>query len=267
MSKNANPSKAMQAIDVLLADKPSEFRATVFELSRQLGWADDEPGFLLAIATNQLEALLRQYPERISEAMATAARELEDDWQQVQAKLTISAIKSANTAGQIDQKLTKTQLLINGELSKMERLLETERAAMAQAMTEERSAVQQLLADERAAMAQRSLELTEQQKEIIEARTTEMIAKGITANQERADNQVKAIVKGVLPKHYTEVAIYAMCFAAVLVCSSWWIAWAARGLAENNSVWGDIERWNQDELQACQDVSEPTCSFHIEVPK
>lgn len=267
MSENNHSSRAMQAIDALLADKPSEFRATVFELSRQLGWADDEPGFLLAIATNQLEALVKQYPERISEAMETAARELEDDWRILQGKLTVSALKSADTAHKIDVRLNDARMLIDGELSQVERVLARERAAMAQAMTEERAAMQQLLADERAAMAQRSLELTDQQQTVIEARTTEMIARAVTANQERADKQVKAIVKGVLPKHYTEVAIYAICFAAALICIAWGMAWGARGLADNNSVWGDIERWNQDELQACQKVSMPTCSFHIEVPK
>ena len=200
MSENNNSSRAMQAIDALLADKPSEFRATVFELSRQLGWADDEPGFLLAIATNQLEALIKQYPERISAAMETAARELEGDWQQLQAKLALSAMKSAQTAGQIDQKLTQAQLLIDGELSKMARLLETEQTAMAQAMTDERAAVRQLLADERTAMAQQAQELAEQQKQVIETHTKDLIAQGVIANQRRAESQVKEIVKVISDK-------------------------------------------------------------------
>ena len=113
MTQEITRARAKQAIDVLLEGKPSEFRAAVFQLCHQLDWADDEPSFLLAIATNQLEALVRRYPQRISEAMRRAARELEEDWQKLQAKLNLTALKSAQTATQISARLTDTQLLID----------------------------------------------------------------------------------------------------------------------------------------------------------
>ena len=263
MSENNNSSRAMQAIDALLADQPSEFRATVFELSRQLGWADDEPGFLLAIATNQLEALIRQYPERISAAMNTAARELEADWQQLQAKLALSAMKSAQTAGQIDQKLTQAQLLIDGELSKMARLLEAEQTAMAQAMTDERAAVRQLLSDERTAMAQQAQDLAEQQKQVLEARTKELIVQAVAANKERADKQVKEIVASSRAAHYWQSVGGACVGAFLVICATLFV----QALAKRVSPWGQFEQWNQSQLKDCRAVDSNTCNFHIKPPE
>lgn len=58
--RHSGNDRQVQAIDVLLAYQPAAFRATVFELYRQLGWLDDEPGFLMAVATGQLQAMITQ---------------------------------------------------------------------------------------------------------------------------------------------------------------------------------------------------------------
>lgn len=194
MTQEITRARAKQAIDVLLEGKPSEFRAAVFQLCHQLDWADDEPSFLLAIATNQLEALVRRYPQRISEAMRRAARELEVDWQKRQAKLNLTALKSAQTVTEMTNRLTEAQLLIDQELSRTQQLLEDERKAMRRAMAEERAEVRRLLTDERQAMEQQAMALAEKQKQVIEAHTKALIAEGVIASQQRAEQQVKQIV-------------------------------------------------------------------------
>lgn len=271
MTQEMTRARAKQAIDVLLEGKPSEFRAAVFQLCHQLDWADDEPSFLIAIATNQLEALVRQYPERISEAMRRAASELEADWKKLQAKLNLTALKSTQTATQITACLTDAQLLINKELSRTQQLLKDERSAMLQAMADERTEVQRLLTEERAEMAQQAEALAEHQKEVIAAHTKDLIAQAVVANQERADTQVKQIMNGVRWKHYIEVGAYAFGISTVLMGGVGWMAWTAawesRGNAEASSTWGDLERWNQDHLRECVKAEQTTCNIHIEVPQ
>ena len=194
MTQEITRARAKQAIDVLLEGKPSEFRAAVFQLCHQLDWADDEPSFLLAIATNQLEALVRRYPQRISEAMRRAARELEEDWQKRQAKLNLTALKSAQTVTEMTNRLTEAQLLIDQELSRTQQLLEDERKAMRRAMAEERAEVRRLLTDESQAMEQQAMALAEKLNQVIEAHTKALIAEGVIASQQRAEQQVKQIV-------------------------------------------------------------------------
>ena len=259
--------KAKAAIDALLVGKSDAFKATVWELARQLNWDEDDPAFLLAIATNQLEALLQRYPDEITAAMQRAAKTLEADWQQLQAKLAISAMKSAETAQQIDVRLREVRTLLDQEHSQVEQLLQAERAAAQRLMTDERAAVLLMLSDERSEMAQQAQDLAEQQKQVIETHTHNLIAQGVIAAQERADKQVKEIMGAVRGKHYVESVMWA-CYAAVLLVSlSGTIGWVSRGRAENSSTWGDIERWNQDDLQACVQAKKTTCNFHIVVPK
>ena len=259
--------KAKAAIDVLLEGKSDAFKATVLELSRQLNWDEDDPAFLVAIATGQLQALLQQYPDKITAAMERAASTLEADWQQLQAKLAVSAMKSAETARQIDGRLREVRTLLDGEHSQVEQLLQTERVEVQQLMAAERAAMAQQFADERGAMAQQAQESAEQQKQVLETHTKNLIAQGVITAKERADQQVKEIVGAVRGKHYWEAVAFA-CFAAgLLVSLAWTGGWVSRGRTENSSVWGDIERWNQDELQACFDVNRTTCNFHIKPPK
>ena len=259
--------KAKAAIDALLEGKSDAFRATVLELARQLNWDEDDPAFLVAIATNQLEALIKQYPDKITAAMERAASTLEADWQQLQAKLAVSALKSVQTASQITAKLTDTQLLIDQMLSRAEQVMKAEREATLQVMATERDEARRFLADERKAVEQQAQALAEQQKQVIEAKTTELIAQGIASSQKQADKQVKAIVSGVRKKHYAEAVAIACLCAATLVFTSWTTAWVSRGRAEDSSRWGDLERWNQEELQACDAVGRATCNIHIKVPK
>ncbi len=259
--------RAKAAIDALLEGKSDAFRATVLELARQLNWDEDDPAFLVAIASGQLQALIQEYPAKITAAMERAASTLEADWQQLQAKLAISAMKSAETAQRIDARLLEVRTLLDQEHLQVEQLLQAERAEMQQLMATERAAMVQQLADERKAISQQAQELAEQQKQVIETHTHNLIAQGVISAQERADKQVKEIVRGVRGKHYWE-AVGGACFcAAVLVTWSLTIGWVGRGHADDSSRWGDFERWNQDEVDACDAANKTTCNIHIVVPK
>ena len=260
-------TRQRQAIDCLLEGKSDEFRATVLELCRQLGWPDDEPGFLLAIASGQLQALMQHYPERITQAMRVATAELQSDWQRLQVSLMAQGTKSVQTAQVIEARLHDAQQVIEGELNEVEALLGQEREQFKATMQAELAEVRAALAQEQRAMVERAMALAEEQKGVISAHTKDLIAQGIVATQKRSDQQVATIVSAVRRKHYVEAGLWAIGAALSLVVASGTIGWMGRGLAEQNSVWADIERWNQNHLQACIEAQRTTCNFHIEVPQ
>jgi Fe2+ transport system protein B len=267
MTARQDKAKAMTAIDALLEGKSDAFKAVVWELARQLDWDTDDPGFLMAIATGQMEALMKLFPAQIEAAMANAVKKLEADWHQLQAKLVLSAMKSAQTAQKIDARLLEARALLDDELAKVEQLMRSERTEAQQLMEQERAAVQLLMTEERSAITQQAQDLAEQQKQVIQAKTTELISQGVAASLQRAEAQVNTIVATVKRKHYVEAVAYACLFASALMLTSWTTAWVSRGRAENSSTWGDIERWNQDHLRECIKEKKNTCNIHIEVPE
>lgn len=258
MTQKLTKEKAKLAIDVLLADKPDDFRAAVFQLCHQLNWDDDEPGFLVGIATNQLEALIRQYPERISEAMAEAAHELKADWQILQAKLNLTAMKSAQTATQIDTRSAEAQRLIHQELVDAKQVMADERAAMLLAMKTEREAVQKLLTDERTALATQAHKLAEDQKAVLAAHTKDLIAQGVLKDRDRVGKQVKEIVASARTAHLWQSFGFACASALGFV-------FLILALV-NLTPWGRLRSWNQDQIKACRDVDLNTCNIHIKRP-
>lgn len=221
MSQQLDQTQTMTAIDALVEGRSDGFKVAVYELCRQQKWADDEPGIMLAIATGQLEMLVKQYPERISEAMAQATRELEGDWKKLQAKLAVSALKGTQTATQITNQLTDTRLLIDQVLSRAELLMKAAREAMLQAMADERAEVKRLLGNERRALEQQAMALAEQQKQVIQAQTQALIAEGVVASQRRAEQQVNQIVKGVRAKHFWETITVALLAAISILVVGW----------------------------------------------
>lgn len=267
VSRGISKEKAKQAIDLLLEDKSDEFRATVFELCRQIGWPDDEPSFLFAIMTNQLHALVKQYPERISEAMVQAARELEQDWQRIQGQLAAAAVQQSQTLDEMSQRLLEAELTMQEQLSETRQLLAEERSAMVAVMAQERDHMRQLLADERTAMTRQAQELAEQQKQVLKAQTTNLIAQGVLSWREQADKHVKQLIKTVRTKHRWQWLSFAAIALAIVISTAWIGGWVSNSRAQAASPWGDIERWNQNQLQACLDVNSTTCNFHIQVPK
>ena len=282
--QQAKPSQ-QQAIDVLLADQPEAFKRTVFELCRQLGWPDDEPGFLLAIATNRLYALAQEYPQLLSEAMQSATKGAFEQWQGVQTKLDVAAVKQDTALGQLSSQLLKVQAATLDQVQHLRSVFKDERQAMLKALAQERSqvtalleterqavaqervALQQLLEQERLAMVEAAQQQAEEQKAVLEKKASVVLATVVERAQQGMDKEVQRLLKVMRPKHYAEAAVYG-CLAVALVSSaSWMIAWRARGIAEEATVWGDIERWNRDHIQACIEAQQTTCSIHIEVPE
>ncbi len=223
--------------------------------------------FLFAIATNQLEALVRQYPERISEAMALAAAQLEQDWMQIQAQLSLAAIQNNQILSRMTQQLTNAHLAIDQELSRTQQLFAEERRAMLQVMAQERDQVQRLLADERATITHQANELAEHQKQVIEAHTTELITQAALTWRERADVHVQLLIKEVKAQRYWRWVTFA-CLAILLVFATGWMAGSlSNSRAQAASTWGDLERWNQNEYQACAEAKVTTCNIHMQVPQ
>lgn len=267
MGSERRSAKQMQAIDALLFDQSDEFRAAVFELCRQLDWPDDEPGFLIAIAANQLQALLKRYPQQLTEAMKLATATASGEWEKTQATLAVSAAQCVQTAERIDKRLLDAQRVIETQLSQVEELLESQCENVQLSIQVELEDVSKFCERERKEMAQQAHALAEEQKAVIADYTKELIVEGVVASRKHADERVDAIVRGVRRKHYVEASFYAIFAALLLAGTSWLGAWMMRGVAEKNSVWGDIERWNQDHLKACVEAKATTCNFHIEVPQ
>lgn len=138
---------------------------------------------------------------------------------------------------------------------------------MLQVMAQERDQVRRLLADERAAITQQAKELAEHQKQVIDAHTSELITQAALTWRERADAHVKLLIKEVRAQRHWRLVTFD-CIAILLVFATGWIGGTlSNSRAQAASTWGDLERWNQNEYQACVEAKVPTCNIHIQVPK
>ena len=203
----------------------------------------------------------------------------------MQARLNVAAAKQDTALGQLDTRLLKLQQATLEQGQYMQSVFESERQAMLselekeraqvtalleterQAVAQERAELQQLLEKERAAMVEAAQQQAEEQKAVLEKKASVVLATVVERAQQGMDNQVQRLLKVMRPKHYAEAAFYGFLAVAVVSASSWMMAWRARGLAEQATVWGDIERWNRDHLQACIEAQQTTCNIHIEVPE
>lgn len=303
MTLEPNSNRDKTAVDYVLGDKPTEFQLKLLQLGRELDWDENDPGFAVPLAMGQIENVLKAYPAKLQATMDEISKQSEMKWERIQAALKVSALRGEQAAQRMDTRLVEVKGLLDLELvqvqglmqterlelrqamadeqARVQRLMANERAAMADersqvqqlmanertAMADERTQMQQLMADERAAIAQQAQDLAEQQKQVLEKHTKDLIAQGVIANQRQAETQVKEIVNAARGKHYWEAVAIACLMAALLMSSAWLIGWVSRGRAENSSVWGDIERWNHDPLKACIDANTSTCNFHIKVPE
>lgn len=263
MNDKQDISKARAAIDALLEGKSDAFKVTVLELARQLEWDEEDPAFLIAIATHQLEALVKHYPTEMSAVMAKASEKLAADWQQIQSKLIAQTLESTKTAHQIDNRMHEVRQLLDGVLDKAKQQVQQEREEAVQVARNEQETIR-IQAETQAGLLTTVYE--EQSKEL-EAQAKKLAAHAIATAQANAKAQIQELNKSVKRKHYVEAAGLACACATALMVTSWTMGWVSRGRAEDNTVWADIERWNAEELQACVAAGTPTCNFHIEVPK
>ena len=107
---------------------------------------------------------------------------------------------------------------------------------------------------------------TKGQIEVLEAKAAQLTAEGFAVSRTQAQELVSIISKQLRQVHYWETVVWACGAAVALGGLSWFGGWQLRGMADRQSLWGDIERWNQPELQACIEAERTTCNFHIEVP-
>ena len=285
MTQEQNANRDKTAVDYVLGDRPTEFQLKLLQLGRELDWDENDPGFAVPLAMGQVENVLESYPAKIQATMEAISKRSERKWADTQTALEVSAMRGEQAAQRVDTRLVEVKGLLDLEIVQVQGLMQKERLELKRAisdeqarvqrlvaderaaMADERAQVQQLMADERAAMAQQAQELAQHQKQVLEKHTKDLIAEGIIANQRRAASQVKEIVNAARSKHYWEAGAMACLAAALLMSSAWMIGWVSRGRAENSSVWGDIERWNQDHLKACIEATTTTCNFHIKPPE
>ena len=250
------------AVDFVLGDKPTEFQLSLLQLGRELSWDENDPGFAVPLAMGQVEKVLALYPDKIKAAMEAASEKAEVKWERTQEALKVEALKTQLAAQGIDDQLARVKSFLDLEIQMVKGAMLDERLEMGRAMRDERKAVQKLMADERAAMAKLAAEMTKQQKEVLEARTKELIVLATKTNQERADTQVKSIVASAKAAHYWQSISWAFGSAIGLVCLTLLVA----GWVERYSTWGSFERWNKEPLQLCREAGSITCNFYIEEP-
>ena len=228
------------AIYRALEGEPEEFKATVFEIAFENKWNPNDPAFLLLAATGQLRALLRLHPAKIEAAMNQALVEAKQQWELWHSQTRSLATDVELTAQQVTQQL----------------------AAVAQLMQAEREEMMAMMAAERAALAQQMQEMAAQQKQVLEAKTNELITLSVAKSQQRTAAQVKEIIESVKRTHFLQARAWTWASAIGLICFSWFMF----AQADRLSAWGRFEQWNQDELKACRAVDRTTCNIHIEPP-
>ena len=229
------------SLDLLLQGRSEEFKSKVRTLVQKYNIDESDPTFILLIGTTTLEVLLEKYPQEFEQLFTQLLAQMDQRWGLLQREWAIAAAESATAAQQLMQKLAETEQVSKAEQEK----IKTQAGSQAELLT----TVYQV------------------QSEQLKSEAEQLAAVAIAHAQATAASQVKDISKGLRKAYYLEAAGFACTCAAVLMFTSWTMAWISRGRAENDSVWGDIERWNGDELQACVNANLPTCNFHIKVPK
>jgi hypothetical protein len=98
-----NRSKKESLLDRLLARQDPEFRSTVEELVRKQGWPEDDPSFLIGIATGQIQVLLKEMPTAIDATFDKGVTKLSikltelQKWQSLQQTIINDAVKKFST--------------------------------------------------------------------------------------------------------------------------------------------------------------------------
>ena len=229
------------SLDLLLKGRSDEFKDRVRALVQQYDIDENDPTFILLTGTTTLEVMLEKYPQEFEALFKQLLVQLDQRWGALQQQWAISAKESSTAAQQFTQALTDIKQASEAE--------------------------QQTLRAQAGSQAELLTTVYQEQVQQLRVEAEKLAAHAIASAQATAAEQVKAVTKGVRKKHYVEAGAIACSMATALMLTSWTAAWVSRGRTENSSVWGDIERWNQQELQACVEAELKTCNFHIEVPE
>lgn len=98
-----NGAKKQSLLDRLLARQDAEFRATVEELVRKQGWDENDPNFLIGIATGQIQILLKEMPTLMDATFDQSLTKLSgkltelQKWQSLQQTIINDAVKKFST--------------------------------------------------------------------------------------------------------------------------------------------------------------------------
>lgn len=101
MDKNGARKESL--LDRLLARQDAEFRATVEELVRKQGWDENDPNFLIGIATGQIQILLKEMPTVMDATFDKGLTKLSlkltelQKWQTLQQTIINDAVKKFST--------------------------------------------------------------------------------------------------------------------------------------------------------------------------
>ena len=229
------------SLDLLLKERSQEFRDKVRALVQRYDIDENDPTFILLAGTTTLEVILEKYPQEFEQLFKQLLAQMDDRWNLLQREWAIAAKESSMAAQQFTQALANVKQASEAE----QKTIRTQAGAQAELLTT----------------------VFQEQVSQLKTEAGQLAAHAIASAQATAAEQVKEISKGVRRKHYVEAGAIACAAAAALMLTSWTAAWISRGRAENSSTWGDIERWNQQELQACVEAGLETCNFHIEVPE
>jgi hypothetical protein len=96
-------TKKESLLDRLLARQDAEFRATVEELVRKQGWDENDPNFLIGIATGQIQILLQEMPTVMDATFDRGLTKLSgkltelQKWQSLQQTIINDAVKKFST--------------------------------------------------------------------------------------------------------------------------------------------------------------------------
>jgi hypothetical protein len=229
------------SLDLLLKGRSQEFIERVRALVQRYNIDENDPTFILLIGTTTLEVLLEKCPQEFDQLFGQLLSQMEQRWGLLQREWALSAQESATAAQQLTQALTGI-----------------EQTAAAQQETIRKQAGSQA-----ALLTTVYLEQVKQ----LNAEAAKLAAHATASAQATAAEQVKDIAKRLRQAYYLEAAGFACLGASLLFATGWAFGWTGHSTRASKSVWADLERWNTEELQACNDAGKNTCNFHIEVPK
>ena len=238
--EKAYRAKAKTAIDRALEHRNDGFRAKVLDMTLKNKWDVDDPAFLILLSTGEMRVLMEQHPAQFEQLMNRVFKQAESQFLSMHEKV-MAALSSSELAAQA----------LARRVEEVEQLLSTERSA---------------LATEQQAMVVRLEGATKRQIEVLEAKASQLTAQGYAVSRTQAKDQVAVISKEMRQVHYWETMFWACGVAGALVSLSWFGGWQMRGLADHNSFWGDVQRWNKDHVRECIKAEMNTCNIHIEVP-
>ena len=237
-------AKAKSAIDRALEHRNDAFRAKVLDLTLKNHWDVDDPAFLIVLSTGEMRVLMEEHPAKFEQLMNRVFRQAESQFLSMQEKV-MAVLSSTELAAQA----------LERRVDEVERLLSQAHDELADRLTTEQQAMIVQLDG-----------ATKRQIEVLEAKAVQLSAQGFAASRTQAKDLVTAIAKQMRQVHYWETVFWACSAAVLLVGLSGIGGWQMRGLADHNSFWGDVQRWNRDHVRECIKAEQTTCNIHIEVP-